>query len=200
MTTSPQRSRLLALARLGALLGVSLLFAALVYRVARGNPAAGLIRAVNAHAAPTVPDARLSVLWPRSETWPRRLRPLLRRGVLSLSSLRGYPVVLNFWASWCTPCGREAALLSSAAESDRGRVVFIAVDVHDFASDARRFLAAHHVSYVAVHSGSSTAERFGLVGLPETLFVDRLGRIRGVTRGQLSARVLRQQVKLASGS
>ena len=191
---------LLALMRGVALLGVSALFAVLVYRIARGNPGAGLIRAVKAQRAPTAPDVRLVVIWPHLETWPSRLRPSVRGGMLSLSGLRGYPVVLNFWASWCTPCEREAPVLRSAAESLRGRVVFVAVDVNDFASDARRFLGAHRVPYVAARSGGSIAERFGLVGLPETFYVDRRGRIRGVTRGELSAAVLRQQIRLASHS
>jgi cytochrome c biogenesis protein CcmG/thiol:disulfide interchange protein DsbE len=181
-----------------ALLGVVALFAVLVYRIAGGNPGAGLVRAIRAQRAPAAPDVRLAVIWPHSETWPARLRASVRRGTLSLRALRGYPVVLNFWASWCTPCEREAGLLAAAAKAQRGRVVFLAVDVSDFASDARRFLRAHHVPYVAVRSGSSISERFGLVGLPETFYVDRLGRIRGMTRGQLSAASLRHQIERAA--
>src|SRR5439155_906785 len=99
---------------------------------------------------------------------PRLLRRSLRGRTFSLASLRGYPVVLNFWASWCTPCGREAPILTSAARAQRGRVVFVAVDVNDFAKDARHFLGAHRVPYVAVRSGGSIAERFGLGGMPGT--------------------------------
>jgi len=200
MRAPPQWSNLLTVARGLALFGVSALFAVLVYHVARGNPGAALTRDVRAHRAPVAPDVRLSVIWPHSETWPRRLRQSLRRGTFSLASLRGYPVVLNFWASWCTPCAREAAVLTTAARSQRGRVVFVAVDVNDFTKDARRFLGAHRVPYVAVRSGGSISERVGLVGLPETFYVDRLGRIRGMTRGQLSADTLRHQLKLASRS
>jgi cytochrome c biogenesis protein CcmG/thiol:disulfide interchange protein DsbE len=198
MRTSQHRSKVLAWTRGLALLGVVVLLAILAYRVARGNPGAGLMSAVRAHRAPQVPDARLTVIWAHPETWPRSLRASILRGRLSLSDLRGYPVVLNFWASWCSPCAHEAGLLASVAESERGRVVFLAVDVHDFSSDARRFLGAHHVPYVAVRSGSSVAEQFGLVGLPETFYVDRAGRIRGVTQGQLSANVLRRQIALTA--
>jgi len=200
MNRPKRRSLMLALARGFALLGVSVLFAVLIYRVTQGNPGAGLINAVQSRRAPVAPDVRLSVIWPQSETWPRSLRRSLRRGTFSLANLRGYPVVLNFWASWCTPCAREAPVLTSAARSQRGRVVFVAVDVNDFTKDARRFLGANRVPYVAARSGRSITERFGLVGLPETFYVDRLGRIRGMTRGQLSADVLRHQLKLASRS
>jgi hypothetical protein len=72
--------------------------------------------------------------------------------------------------------------------------VFVGVDVNDLMSDARHFLAANDVPYVAVHSGSSTADRFGLIGLPETFYVDRRGRIQDVTRGQLSAANLQREL------
>jgi len=193
-----RRSLLLTGARALALLGVAALFAVLVYRIAGGNPGAGLVRAVAAHRAPATPDVRLAIIWRRSETWPPRLRGVLRHGTLSLHNLRGYPVVINFWASWCTPCERDAGLLTSAAEAQRGRVVFLAVDVHDYSSDARRFLSAHHVPFVAVRSGASVLGLFGLVGLPETFFIDRRGRIRGMTRGQLSTTSFRQQLAAVS--
>lgn len=196
----PQASRRLVVGALrgAALLSVLALFAALVYRVAGGNPGAGLVNAVRAQRAPVVPDVSFKVIWPHSETWPANLRASAEQGRLALSALRGYPVVLNFWASWCTPCEREAGLLAAAAKAERGRVVFLAVDVHDFSSDARRFLGRHRVPFVAVGSGNSTSERFGLVGLPETFYVDRHGRIRGMTRGQLSAAALRRQIELAA--
>jgi cytochrome c biogenesis protein CcmG/thiol:disulfide interchange protein DsbE len=117
---------------------------------------------------------------------------------LRLADLRGYPVVLNFWASWCSPCQREAGLLASAAKARRGRVVFVGVDVNDLAGDARHFLSVHHVPYVAVHSESSITTRFGLIGLPETFYLDRSGRIQDVTRGQLTGTTLRRELNRAS--
>jgi cytochrome c biogenesis protein CcmG, thiol:disulfide interchange protein DsbE len=187
------RRRLLALSmRLSATLLVLVLFALLTYRVVHGVSGTRLARAIDAHRSPPVPNVALPVIWPQSETWPRRLRASVERGTLRLGDLRGYPVVLNFWASWCFPCQREAGLLASAAEARRGRVVFVGVNLNDLTGDARDFLHAHHVPYVAVHSGRSIADRFGLIGLPETFYVDRRGRIRDVTRGALSAARLQQ--------
>jgi cytochrome c biogenesis protein CcmG/thiol:disulfide interchange protein DsbE len=186
--------------RLAASLLVLVLFALLVYRIVQGSPAAGLTRAISAHRSPAAPNVVLRVIWDRTGTWPPRLRRSVARGTLQLADLRGYPVVLNFWASWCSPCQQEAALLASTAEAHRGRVVFVGVDVNDLTGDARHFLDTHDAPYVAVHAGSSTAERFGLIGLPETFYVDRRGRIEDVTRGQLSAATLqRELVRVAQG-
>ena len=64
-------------------------------------------------------------------------------GTLDLASLRGKPVVLNFWASWCVPCKGEAPTLEQAWQQYRAQgVVFVGVDYHDVTSDARAFLDA----------------------------------------------------------
>jgi cytochrome c biogenesis protein CcmG/thiol:disulfide interchange protein DsbE len=195
----PHSRHLLAISlRVSATLLVLVLFAVLTYRIVHGNAGARLTRAIKAHRSPPAPNVRLSVIWSRGETWPRPLRTSLARGSLRLTDLRGYPVVLNFWASWCDPCRREAALLASAAKARRGRIVFLGVDVNDLSGDARRFLRAHDVPYVAVHSSQATADRFGLIGLPETFYLDRQGRIRDVTRGELSAAMLDRSLARAS--
>jgi thiol-disulfide isomerase/thioredoxin len=188
---APHLRRLAGISLRGAaLLLVLVLSSLLTYRLVHGNSGAALARAVNAHRSPPAPDVGLSVIWRKAWTWPRPLRPDVDQRTLRLAELRGYPVVLNFWASWCDPCRREAAVLASAAETRRGRVVFVGVDVNDLTSDARRFLRSHAVPYVALRSGNSTADRFGLIGLPETYYLDRRGRIDDVTRGQLSAAAL----------
>jgi cytochrome c biogenesis protein CcmG/thiol:disulfide interchange protein DsbE len=188
--------------RLSATLLVLVLFAVLSYRIVHGlsgaRAAARLTRAITAHRSPPAPNVRLSVIWPQAATWPRALRASAHRGTLRLGDLRGYPVVLNFWASWCSPCQREAALLASAARARRGRVLFVGVDVNDLTGDARHFLRMHDVPYVVVHSKSSTSARFGLIGLPETFYVDRNGRIQEVIRGQLSDTTLQRVLGPAS--
>ncbi|HEY2073367.1 MAG TPA: TlpA disulfide reductase family protein [Gaiellaceae bacterium] len=102
-------------------------------------------------------------------------------GKLDLASLRGKPVVINFWASWCVPCKGEAKMLEQAWQQYKSKgVVFVGVDYNDVTSDARTFMSHHGVTYPIVQDGSGmTGDHYGLTGVPETFFVDRRGRLVG---------------------
>jgi len=174
------------------------LLARLVYDIVHRTPTR-LTQALAAGKKPAAPDFRLGIIWPHGETWPRSLQDAIRRGSVSAPSLRGYPAVINFWASWCGPCRREAPLLGASALARRGTVVFLGVDVHDFKSDARRFLARYRVPYVAVHAGGDgLLSAYGLVGLPDTFFVDAHGRIVAARHGQVSQRQLEAGIARAT--
>jgi cytochrome c biogenesis protein CcmG, thiol:disulfide interchange protein DsbE len=100
---------------------------------------------------------------------------------LSMESLRGKAVVVNFWASWCIPCRDEAPVLQETYERyrDQGLVV-LGVDVNDFRQDARRFLRRFGLTYPVVYDGKgSTVGKWGVRGFPETFFVDRSGKLVG---------------------
>ena len=105
------------------------LLSLLVYRVTQGNPGKGLVASIHDGKKPMAPEFRLKVLWGHTETWDTRARQALLDDQVSLSELRGEPVVLNFWASWCVPCGREAPRLAASAKAHRGEVVFLGLDV-----------------------------------------------------------------------
>ena len=168
------------------------LFSLLVVRLLEsGGGHEQLVSEIRAGAKPAAPQFDLAVIWPHSETWPKRLRRDVARGNVSLRELRGYPTVLNFWASWCKPCASEVSRLEVSARADRGRIVFVGIDVNDFSSDARSFLRRHRVDYVSVHAGgSSLYNAYGLIGLPETYYLDREGRIVAQTVGEVSRRKL----------
>jgi thiol-disulfide isomerase/thioredoxin len=107
---------------------------------------------------------------------------------LALASLRGHPLVVNFWASWCWPCTQEMPLLVKAWHAYAGRgVVVLGVDVDDTPAAARRFLADHDVDYPVVTSSSDRVPRaYGVVGLPTTVFVDVSGAVRARQLGGFS--------------
>lgn len=116
------------------------------------------------------------------------LRRLLGTGSVSLAAYRGKPVVLNFWASWCGPCKSEAALLERDWTRYRGRgVVFLGVDDKDFPSDARRFVAAHGLTFPMLEDGSgSVTGSYGISQVPETYVVSAQGRIVAHLAGPLT--------------
>ena len=105
--------------------------------------------------------------------------PRLRGGgKVSLASLRGKGVVLNFWASWCDPCKAEAPLLEKAWRRYQSQgLVVVGIDANDVSSDARSFAEKHGLTYPLLHDPGATYSRYGLTGVPETFFVDRRGRL-----------------------
>lgn len=116
------------------------------------------------------------------------LRRLGAAGSVSLASLRGKPVVLNFWASWCVPCKSEAKALEQAWSRYRGRVVFVGVDFHDVTGDALRFVAAHRLTFPMLQDGSGdvTSGRYGVSAVPETYVVGRDGTILAHLTGPIT--------------
>jgi cytochrome c biogenesis protein CcmG/thiol:disulfide interchange protein DsbE len=110
------------------------------------------------------------------------LRRLDGRGSISLASLRGKTVVLNFWASFCYACKRDSVALERLWRQERGNgVVVLGVDSNDSATDARRFVRAHGITYPVVSDpgGSISGGRYDIAYLPVTYVVDRRGRVVG---------------------
>ena len=100
-------------------------------------------------------------------------------GRLALASLSGRVRVVNFWATWCGPCKSESPALQRLWEQYRKQgVVFVGVDYNDVASDARRFVRKHGLTYPMVRDrDGSVGNRYDLTGIPETFVVDRRGHL-----------------------
>ena len=150
----------------GAAIGlVVLLLALLVWRLVSGN--GGALAASVARGdhpkAPNFTAARID-----------------RSGALSLSSFRGRPVLVNFFASWCIPaCSLDAPSIEQAwHDYHHSGLVVVGVDWKDLRSDARHFMTRFDLNFPVVEDGSgSIGHRYGITGLPETYLVDRNGRV-----------------------
>ena len=183
-----------------AVLLVAGLLALLVQRIVDRNRATAFVSNVAAGKRPTAPGFDLPVIWPRVRYWPPALRPALADGQLSSSELRGYPVVINFWASWCAPCRDEAPAFAASARAHAGKVVFVGIDSQDLTSDARAFLGRYEVPYVSLRDGSTNgvSADYGLTGLPETYYLDARGRAVAHSAGPVDRESLEQGVAAAS--
>ena len=140
-------------------------------------------------------DAALEAFWQLQLQQPEG-------GVLSLASLRGQPLLVNFWATWCPPCVRELPLINQFAQGQaaRGthavRVLGIAVDQ---AAAVNKWLARQPLSFpvaLAGAGGVTLTRSLGNIngGLPFTILLDGKGHVQARKIGELSEKELQQWV------
>jgi cytochrome c biogenesis protein CcmG/thiol:disulfide interchange protein DsbE len=103
---------------------------------------------------------------------------------LSLGELRGKPVVLNFWASWCGPCEDEAPMLNAAEDRFGDRIHIVGVNVRDSQVDALAFARDFGYEFPSVVDDDGRIyNEYGLTGQPETFVIDAEGRVSQHTQG-----------------
>jgi cytochrome c biogenesis protein CcmG, thiol:disulfide interchange protein DsbE len=175
--------------RIAALLVAAGLLGLLGYGLTTKAPTVSLDEALNRGEALPAPGFDLVAL--QSGT-PRSLEAVWREasadGRVRLEELRGTPVVLNFWASWCDPCRAEIGLLERQwRDVEPAGVLMLGVNQQDARDDALAFLADRGVTFPSVRDpGKDTAHAWGVTGTPETFFVSNDGEVVAHVIGTIS--------------
>jgi cytochrome c biogenesis protein CcmG/thiol:disulfide interchange protein DsbE len=170
----------------GAVVGgviVAAVIAMLVIGLANKDIGTSIQDALDEGERPNAPNATLPVLLEADGIGPVGEE-------VSLDSLRGKIVVLNFWASWCEPCSREAPVLEDVAQRYRvspQEVVVLGVDVQDLREEALDFARENGVTFASLRDGEDDVKNaYQVPALPETFVIDQDGRIALKVAGQLT--------------
>lgn len=150
-------------------------------------------------ASRTLDEAVALHHWPRAPE-PRHMLPALNGGnSADLASYTGKVVILNFWASWCTPCEHEAPLLERTQRVlERHGATVLGVTFKDITSDSQAFVRRFHLTYPSLRdSTGSFAQSYGTDQLPESFVIDRSGKVVAISRGEVDQRFLAQAVRVA---
>jgi cytochrome c biogenesis protein CcmG, thiol:disulfide interchange protein DsbE len=159
----------------------------LVYGVLSQAPKRTLDEAINRRRHPVAPAANTSM-------------PMLSgAGDRSLASYRGHVVVLNFWASWCTPCQDEAPILERAQHTlaRRGGTV-LGVTFRDSSPDSLTFVKRYGLTYPNLRDTTGEfAQAYGTTQIPETFVIDSSGHVVAISRGEIDEAFLNHAIALA---
>jgi cytochrome c biogenesis protein CcmG/thiol:disulfide interchange protein DsbE len=121
---------------------------------------------------------------------------LLDGSSLTLASYRGSPVVVNFWATWCADCKREAGVLAAAAR-EHPEARFLGLVYEDTPSAARAYQATPAAYPYPVGYSDVAGRSFAVEGNPETYFIDARGVVRAIALGPLTASALERDLQAA---
>jgi thiol-disulfide isomerase/thioredoxin len=116
-------------------------------------------------------------------------------GTVVLSSYRGRPLVVNFWASWCPPCLREMPDFEQVYQQRNGNVAFVGINVRENAATASELATRTGVTYdLALDTAGEASREFAVVNMPTTVFINADGVITSVHAGALTADELNERI------
>jgi DsbE subfamily thiol:disulfide oxidoreductase len=119
----------------------------------------------------------------------------LAGGAFDLADLRGTPVVVNFWATWCAPCRKELPAIAAWAKANPD-VRVVGVDYEDDVADARAFADELGATWpMVVDADGRIGEAYGIPGLPATFLIDAEGRIVDRILGEVTEATLDERAK-----
>jgi cytochrome c biogenesis protein CcmG/thiol:disulfide interchange protein DsbE len=120
--------------------------------------------------------------------------PKVENNKVKLSSLRGKPVVLNFWASWCVSCRQEALQIEAYWKRYREKgIIVLGIAIQDTADAARDFAKLHGKTYpLALDDSGKTSIDYGVYGVPETFVIDHNGLIVHKEAGPVTTQLLEE--------
>ena len=158
--------------------------------------AAGVFAAACSLAAPALAAGPLHP----GDTAPQFTLARDNGGKLSLSSLKGKPVYLNFFASWCAPCNDEAPSVVSLEGRYRPKgLVVVGVDEQESAGRAKGFASKYKMPYAIVLDDGPMGKDYGALALPVHVFIDRSGKISTYRLGEMSPEEIEDAIKKIVG-
>jgi len=127
---------------------------------------------------------------PGGELAPDFQLPNLEGQSISLSGFRGEPVLVNFWASWCSPCIYEMPFIQEVFEEWSGQgLVVLAINQGESLSTAKDFMQSNNYSFpVLLDISQDVALEYNVWGIPTTFFIDKDGIIQAIKIGPFSSK------------
>ena len=122
---------------------------------------------------------------------------------LKLSSLRGKPVLVNFWGTWCPPCREEMPALQKIYDKVKGQVEFLGVSMgpRDDPANVNQFVKLNGYNWTFIHdTDSAVSINYQVTGIPSTFFIDKNGVIRQIHVGGAGSADFENGLKKAEGA
>jgi cytochrome c biogenesis protein CcmG, thiol:disulfide interchange protein DsbE len=127
---------------------------------------------------------------------PSFSEPTVTGTSLTMASLVGKPVWLNFFATWCGPCNEEAPVIETVSTEFAPRgLQIVGVDVLENAAKAKEFVEKHKLNYPAIIDSGALRDAYNINGMPVSVFIDKAGVVKKIEVGELSRDEMEADVK-----